>query len=239
MRRKKWCRWLSCSGVFVVVAACELVTASDDGVRTLEVLAHSPLTGMIVRSTSGELSYYVTSETLLARGGAPLSSYTWSVANLSALPVGTSVNALTGVFHSSGGAVLAGTHTFRMTVSDGSRTATGDFSFVVNEYQGFGPITSFQQPMGIFDLDLPDANAGHGYGASLWALGNGELPWSWYLETGSLPQGLTIDRTSGVVRGTPHSSAAGNEYTFTVLVKDHTGKEAMSDPLRYHIRVRD
>ena len=191
---------------------------------------------MIVNTGNGK-EYYVVNETLLARGGTPLSGYTWSVANLSAMPSGTIVNPLTGIFQSSGGILVNGTHKFKMTVSDGSRTATTEFTLIVEEYNGFGPLAVFQQPLGVHNIYLPDANTGYGYGASLWALGDGELPWSWYLESGDLPEGLVIDQSNGLVRGTPSSSAAGNTYTFTVRVKDHNGEQAVTDPLYYHIKV--
>jgi hypothetical protein len=153
------------------------------------------------------------------------------------MPAGTIVSPLTGIFQSNGGALIVGTHQFTMKVSDGSKTATGTFTFVVNEYQGFGPLAVFQQPMGVFNINLPDANTGKGYGSSLWALGDGTLPWSWYLASGELPPGLSIDQANGVVHGTPNSSAAGNNYTFTVNVKDTNGETAVNDGLSYHINV--
>jgi len=201
------------------------------------VVPGQTVTGMIVHTTNGSTLYYVNNETLLARGGSPLSGYSWSVDNLSAMPTGTIVNPLTGIFQSSGGSLVTGTHKFTMKVSDGSKTATGTFTFIVNEYQGFGPLAVFQQPMGMFNIYLPDASTGSGYGASLWALGDGELPWSWYLGSGELPPGLVIDQANGVVRGTPNSSAAGNSYTFTVTVKDKNGNIAYNDGLSYHIDV--
>jgi hypothetical protein len=201
------------------------------------VVPGQTVTGMIVHATNGSTLYYVNNETLLARGGSPLSGYTWSVDNLSSMPAGTIVNPLTGIFQSNGGSLVVGTHKFTMKVSDGSKTATGTFTFIVNEYEGFGPLAVFQQPMGVFNINLPDANSGSGYGASLWALGDGEIPWSWYLGSGELPPGLTIDQANGVVRGTPNSSAAGNSYTFTVTVKDKNGETAINDGLSYHIDV--
>ena len=67
----------------------------------------------------------VNATTLVAFGGAPLSGYTWTLANLSAFPPGTTVDPLTGVFHGSGGTILTGTYNFSMDVTDGNSTATG------------------------------------------------------------------------------------------------------------------
>ena len=225
--------------IFAALISCkeEQPTESESNGTPNLTLQGQTLTGMIVHLNNGTTEYYVNNETLLARGGAPLSAYTWSVANLSAMPAGTIVEPLTGIFKSNGGILVAGSHQFKMTVSDGSHTTTGNFTFNVQEYQDFGPLAVFQQPLGVFNINLPDANSGYGYGASLWALGNGSLPWSWYLESGELPPGLVIDQANGIVRGTPNSSAAGTTYNFTVRVKDKDNNTALSDVLTYHIKV--
>ena len=222
--------------LFAVLISCKEQATEPEGGSPALTIPGQTLRAMIVNTNSGK-EYYVVNETMLARGGAPLSGYTWSVANLSAMPPGTIVNSLSGIFHSNGGILVKGTHKFKMTVSDGSSTATAEFTLIVEEYNGFGPLAVFQQPLGVHNIYLPDANTGYGYGASLWALGDGEMPWSWYLESGNLPDGLVIDQANGVIRGTPHSSAAGKKYTFTIKVKAKDGEEALSDPVYYHIEV--
>ncbi|MEK6961552.1 MAG: Ig domain-containing protein [Nanoarchaeota archaeon] len=197
---------------------------NPSGGPALQIPPGQTFTGAIV--TRGAQTYYfVDNIPLRAQGGSPLSGYTWSVAHLSALPVGTAVDPLTGMFHSNGGQLMSGTHKFEMTVSDGSRTATGFFTFVVNKGD-MVPVASFQQPA--FDtIPLPDAKTGAGYGATLRAFGNGPLPWAWRLATGKLPEGMDISPTTGVVRGTPFSSTSGKTYEFTISVKDKDGKEAI------------
>ena len=169
-----------------------------------------------------------------------MSGYTWSVDHLSALPVGTAVDPLTGMFHSNGGQLMPGTHTFGMMVSDGSRTATGSFTFVVNKGD-MVPVASFQQPA-FNTIPLPDAKTGWGYGATLRAFGNGPLPWTWRLASGNLPEGMSIEKSTGVVIGTPFSSAANKTFEFTISVKDKDGKEAIimapsGNPPAYTISV--
>jgi hypothetical protein len=192
------------------------------------------LTGSIVERGK-EIYYYVDTQSLRAYGGAPLSGYTWSVASLSALPAGTTVDPLTGMFKSNGAALMPGTFTFDMVVSDGSKTATGSFSFTVQKGE-FAPVEVFEQPA-LVTIPLPDAKTGKGYGASLWAAGQGELPWTWSLATGELPQGLAIDPIKGVIRGTPFSSAAGKTYEFTINVVDKTGQAAILPAQRAPVYV--
>lgn len=204
------------------------LNGDEEGVQTLR--------GQIIYTKDGPV-YRVWPESLIAYGGQPLSGYTWTVATGSVMPAGTIVDALTGVFHSSGGQILPGRHKFDMTVSDGSTTATATYVFVVDTYDMTAsgsipmpvPVPEFQQPQVPY-IYLPDAITGHGYGASLWAYGVSELPWSWYLDSGELPPGLVVDQVTGVVRGTPFSSAAGKTYQFTVKVVDRNGNVAIPGP---------
>lgn len=79
------------------------------------------------------------------------------------------------------------------------------------------------QPLSIASTSLPDATVNLAYsGATLSATG-GEVPYSpWSVTAGSLPPGLTLNSTTGVISGTV-SPAAGASYTFTVSVRDNAG----------------
>lgn len=182
--------------------------------------------------------FYVTTQKMIAYGGAPLSGYTWSVDNLSSLPAGTSIDPLTGTFKASGGSLDTGSHRFTMNVSDGNSTATGEFLFIVASYVITCPLPVFQQPMGVFDIYLPDASTSSDYGACLQAFGDAPLPWSWYIESGDLPEGLVLDRENGIIRGMPLASAAGNTYTFSVRVVASNSETAVNDGLEYTIKVK-
>jgi len=166
----------------------------------------------------------------IAYGGAPASGYTWSLASGSTLPPGTTFNPATGMFYAdtSGAALVPGTHTFSMVVSDGSNTATGAFSLVVSTDE-FAPIASFQKSLAP-NITLPDAKVGMGYGVSLWAVGNGNIPWTWNIMSGELPPGLKINTASGVIYGTPLPSGAGKTYEFRISVKDAIGADAIGEP---------
>ncbi|HAJ79758.1 MAG TPA: hypothetical protein DCO75_08290 [Fibrobacteres bacterium] len=201
------------------------LNGTGDGLQTFD--------GYIVNDSL----YYVVTQKMIAYGGGPLSSYTWSVSSLSYLPAGTTFDPLTGTFHAQGGKILEGEHTFNMTVSDGSSTANGGFIFIVKSYSGTCPFPDFQQPQGVHQLELPDAYSSYKYGAGLQAFGDGKLPWSWYLKSGSLPEGMVIDQANGILRGKPYTSTAGKTFTFTVNVIDSSGIAASTDSLVYKIKV--
>jgi Domain of unknown function (DUF4082)/Putative Ig domain len=63
---------------------------------------------------------------------------------------------------------------------------------------------------------LDDAIVNIAYSSQLDALG-GQLPYSWSVVNGSLPAGLSLDTTRGVIDGTPTSAASSS---FTVLLSD-------------------
>lgn len=68
---------------------------------------------------------------------------------------------------------------------------------------------------------------GNAYSSTL-ATANGTAPYTWSLLGGTLPVGLTVNVSTGVVTGTP--TAAGNS-TATFTVRDSTGKTATGSVL--------
>jgi hypothetical protein len=65
---------------------------------------------------------------------------------------------------------------------------------------------------------MPTGMAGIPYSATLVATG-GTTPYSWQITGGSLPQGLALDKNSGVVSGTPSKTGI---FPFTASVTDAT-----------------
>lgn len=191
-------------------------------------------------------SFQVHARPLLAAGGAPLSGYTWALASGSSFPPGTTVSPLTGVFHGNGNGLVAGnTYPFEMQVTDGSSTVRGTFQLTALPAGDIPPSMVFQQWMGVPTIRLPDANADQPYGASLAVLA-GTPPYSWfedasYADRGDFHlSGLVIDQARGIVRGTLMHSAAGKTLRFRIVVKDHTGATAVTEPGRpvYEIVVK-
>ena len=180
-------------------------------------------------------------QTILADGGNPLHTYTWSLDVSSNPPSGVTIGVLTGVINRAGTSstgLSVGTSTFKVTVSDGNSSVTTAIDLLVTNYTP-GPAAVFQQLSSNFNLKNADANKA--YGASLFAMG-GTPPYSWKLDStyaGSADltnAGLTVDATGGIVRGTLLNSAVGKTINFKVVVTDNTGTIAVYNPV-YTIQV--
>ncbi|MBI5406211.1 MAG: putative Ig domain-containing protein, partial [Nitrospirae bacterium] len=140
------------------------------------------------------------SATLTASGGIlPL---TWSILTGS-LPAGLSLNASTGVI--SGTPTTAGTSNFTVRVTD-SNNATNDKALSIMIYSAISITTT----------SLPDGTAGAAYNQTVSATG-GKTPYSWSIIAGSLPAGLSLNASTGVISGTPSVTGTSN---FTIQVQD-------------------
>ena len=142
------------------------------------------------------------SQTLQATGG--VSPYTWSI-SAGSLPAGLTL-ATTGVI--SGTPSSAGTANFTVEVKDSEstpQTATANLSVTVN------PVS-----LSITTTSLPNGTVGTAYLQTVQASG-GVAPYSWSVSSGSLPAGLSVAATTGVISGTPTTAA---KSSFTIGVKD-------------------
>jgi hypothetical protein len=74
--------------------------------------------------------------------------------------------------------------------------------------------------LGVTTASLPDASAGVAYSQTLVGTG-GTAPYVWSLASGSLPTGLSLHATTGVIDGSP--TAIAGIYNFTVQVTDTNG----------------
>ena len=70
--------------------------------------------------------------------------------------------------------------------------------------------------LGILNATLPSGSAGTPYSASLQATG-GTSPYQWQITAGSLPQGFSLNKSTGAISGT--TSQVGN-FNFTTSVTD-------------------
>jgi len=143
--------------------------------------------------------------TLHAFGGIP--PYSWSLGG--AIPPGFKIDPTTGVI--TGTPTQSGSLPLAVTLQDASNTSiTQNYTLTV----GNGvTITITSLPNG--SLNVP-------YSATLTAAG-GTPAYTWSISAGSLPPGLNVDQTTGVISGTP--TAAGS-YPFTANVADLRGGAA-------------
>ena len=145
------------------------------------------------------------SYTLTATGGT--TPYTWSV-NAGSLPPGLTLSSA-GVL--SGTPTTTGSYPFSVNVIDANNgIATTSITLVVTTSVTF----TFPAP--------PSGVVGTPYSVTLTAAG-GTTPYTWSLSSGSLPPGLTLNTSTGVVSGTP--TLAGT-YNFTAKVTDAKSKTA-------------
>ncbi|HEY6332125.1 MAG TPA: Ig domain-containing protein [Blastocatellia bacterium] len=144
---------------------------------------------------------------LSVSGGAP--PYTWSVIS-GAMPPGLFLNQ-SGVI--SGMPTTSGSYSFGVQVVDSG-------SHEANTTLSIGVIAT--PPLAISTTSLPQANVGSAYSQQVAATG-GVPPYSWVLLSGSLPPGVTLAQSTGVVSGTP---TATGTYNFILQVSDSMSNRA-------------
>lgn len=153
---------------------------------------------------------YSSSATLTAIGGTK--PYTFSISSGS-LPNGLSLNASTGQI--SGTPTKTGAFSFTAKVTDSSspvQTATANLSITINA------------TLSITTTTLPSGSVGTAYSTTVVASG-GVIPYSWSITSGSLPAGLSLNQTTGVISGTPTTAETSN---FTITVTDAESPAAMT-----------
>lgn len=191
------------SGTFAFTAN---VTDTSNPVQTKSVPLSIAITSTELSITTASLAQGTEgagySETLHASGGTP--GYSWSITN-GTLPAGLTLAANGAI---SGTPTQSGTFSFTATVNDsGSPVQTQSVGLSVK-------IVSNQ--LVIATSSLAEGTEGAAYSQTLHASG-GTLTYSWSITTGSLPVGLTLAASSGLISGTPTASGT---FTFTVSVSD-------------------
>jgi len=139
------------------------------------------------------------SVTLTATGGSGI--YTWSITTGS-LPAGLTLNASTGQI--TGQPATSGTASFTATVKDTTgASASAPFTLTINP-----PLTiTTTSP-------LPQGTVGTNYSVTLTATG-GSGAYTWSITSGTLPAGLSLASSTGIISGTP-TIAVGASFTAQV-----------------------
>ena len=190
--------------------------ANNTGTKALSIAVAAAAQPPTVTSTSlpGGTAGTAYSTTMQANGGT--TPYTWSV-SAGTLPAGLSLVASTGVI--SGTPTTAGTVSFTVQVKDAANnTGTKALSIAV---------AAAAQPPTVTTTSLPGGTTGTAYSTTLQASG-GTTPYTWSVSAGTLPAGLSLVASTGVISGTP--TTAGT-VSFTVQVKDaanNTATKALS-----------
>jgi len=226
--------------IILFVSSCE--PAADASGSSLRILKSPTGQNQGISANIDNKGYTnFNAQTILADGGNPLHSYTWSLDLSSTPPSGITIEPLTGVINRTGTSstgLKVGTTTFKVTVSDGSATRTESINLVITDYTP-GPAAILQQLSSGFQLKAGEANKP--YGASLFVMG-GTPPYKWALDAsyaGSADltkAGLAVEANGGIVTGTILNSAAASTIKFKVKVTDKTGTVAAYSPI-YTINV--
>lgn len=153
------------------------------------------------------------SQQLAATGGSG-TGYTWSVNSGSTLPGGLTLSA-GGLL--SGSPTTAGSPTFNLTVTDSlGNTASATFSLTISPGVSVTPPTLTPAYPGVLYTSAAfSAMGGSGTGYT----------WSWAAASGStLPSGLSINSSTGVISGTPVNSGTSSVVSSVVVTaKDSVG----------------
>ncbi len=177
--------------------------------------APAPIAMGALTATSATVGQAYSGGTSVSGGTAP---YVWSV-SAGSLPAGLALSAATGTV--SGTPTSAGSYPFSVTATDSGNPA--------QTISVAASIAVAPSALSIATTSLPAGTGGTGYSQTLRASG-GTPGYTWSVSAGSLPAGLTLAATTGVISGTP---TAGGTWSFTATVKDNgspaqTASAAMS-----------
>ena len=98
---------------------------------------------------------------------------------------------------------------------------SGDSNYKASSDTSVDECVNVKGPVTITTSSLPGATKGVAYSATLHALG-GTQPYKWG-HRGRLPRGIALNKTTGVLSGTPKFSGT---FSFTITIKDSTGPHA-------------
>jgi len=141
------------------------------------------------------------SRTLTATGDTPI---TWTL-DSGNLPTSLTISTA-GVI--SGTPTVANTFNFKVKATNATDSVTKDLSIVIAP--AGSPVINTET--------LPNGTVGTPYSQTLTA--TGDTPITWSIETGELPDGLSIGQTTGVISGTP---TVADTFDFTVKATNAIG----------------
>jgi Putative Ig domain len=189
-------------GVTVKDAGSPIQTAA--GILALSVVAAGSPLAISTTSLSAGITNASFSSSLNATGGT--APYTWSVSGT--LPAGLAF-ANTGTI--SGTPTAIGTTSPTFTVTDSSSPVQSKTTTL--------PITISAPALTITESTLPSGTNGTAYSSPAMAASGGTPAYTWSIAKGSsLPAGLTLAATTGIISGTP---SVNGTFNLTVAVSDN------------------
>jgi RHS repeat-associated protein len=126
--------------------------------------------------------------------------------------------------------VPAGAATGLVVVEVEGKTSSPGLPFIVTSgtYAGTCPAFPPSNQLQITTSSLHDGTAGQAYSATLGAIG-GSQSYTWAITSGTLPSGLSLNATTGVISGTP--TGAAGPVPLTIQVMDGSSPKQANEAL--------
>jgi hypothetical protein len=131
-----------------------------------------------------------------------------------------------------------GTATLSGTAAAGT---AGVYEFTIKAANGESPDATIAftltviDPLVITTTSLPDGEVNVAYNSSVQATG-GTTPYTWSIDSGSLPAGLSLNPATGTITGTP--TGPDGASTFTVKVTDSTAEQMQAATKQLTISIK-
>lgn len=115
-----------------------------------------------------------------------------------------------------------------LTLDDGASLNAGNYNVIVdggtldeNLANSLGDSVKYAPT--ITTTDLPNGTVDTAYSQTLTA--DGTAPITWRITDGSLPDGLSLNESTGEISGTPTAETAEKDFTFTVTATNNAGSD--------------
>jgi hypothetical protein len=227
-------------GAFVAVGPSFALAAA----QPLRVLTGQVVKACAKRTMPPIRDAVMCSKNIEVSGGAPKAGgYSFRVKEGTELPPGVVLMAKTGVITATRinpPLPRMGSRRINVTVSDGTKTTHG---FVTLEMNTTESCSCPDLTAGNGGFLMPEATANQPYGRALPVVGPPSdqalrPKYTWALRDGPLPQGMTLDKTTGVIYGKPPSDAANHALIFKVKIsEEESGDSTPPMPGPYILEV--
>jgi len=207
----------------ITVQAADSETPAATAQASLSITVSSSISLLQITTTTLPSGSQNTPYTVALAATGGLTPYMWSIASGS-LPPGLNLNAGTGAI--TGTPSGAGVSNFEVQVTDAESPAQASV-------EPLSIMISPAVPLSISTTTLPSGTAGTPYSEPITAIG-GVYPYTWSVTGGKIPDGLTLNTSTGVVSGTPQNVGTSQ---FTVQVTDSETPPVQSAPAQISLTI--